>query len=400
MIWTLRAVALHALILFTTLTPWAFQFVSSDIAVYFRDASLIMNGAIPYRDYLVEYPPMALPLFVIPRLFTNMFGVYVALFGTEMLLFDAAATYLVVRRLVALNEHLTIPRRLAWYSAFLAALYPFSGTRYDWAPMAVAFAAALMWFSGRAALGGAVAAIGALLKIFPGFVAGPAFIWEVVEIYASRLRGTVSFAITLALGITMWAILGMGRSLEYHLSRGLEIETLWAGVLMAIAKVAGAPLGAEWHSGSLDLLAHGAREISAVIFPIQGVVMLAVLWRFWRSGLQEPLRYVGAGILAIAITGKILSPQYLIWLIPFVAVLNGRAGAWGRWIFLFACIATTIIYPWNAGHLVAFDAWTIGLLNARNASLVALLVLWLLDFGIIQKSGRGSRPARQAPENQ
>jgi len=392
-------VALHALILFTALTPWAFQFVSSDIAVYFRDASLIMNGAIPYRDYLVEYPPMALPLFVIPRLFTNMFAEYVVLFGAQMLLFDATATYLVVRRLVALNETSAIPWRLAWYSAFVAALYPFSGTRYDWAPMAVAFAAALMWFSGRSALGGAVAAIGALIKIFPGFIAGPAFIWEAVEMYASRLRGTVSFAVTLALGITVWALLGMGRALQYHLSRGLEIETIWAGVLMAIAKVTGAPLGTEWHSGSLDLLAHGAREISAVIFPIQGVVELTVLWRFWRSGLQDPLRYVGASILAIAITGKILSPQYLIWVIPFVTVLNGRAGTWGRWIFLFACIATTAIYPWNSGRLVAFDAWTIGLLNSRNASLVALLALCLLDPGISQKDGRGSRPARQAPEN-
>src|SRR6185312_4749443 len=35
-----------------------------DTDIYFRYATMMLEGKLPYRDYRVEYPPLALPLFL------------------------------------------------------------------------------------------------------------------------------------------------------------------------------------------------------------------------------------------------------------------------------------------------------------------------------------------------
>ena len=77
--------------------------------------------------------------------------------------------------------------------------------------------------------------------------------------------------------------------------------------------------------------------------------------------------------------GKVLSPQYLIWPIPFVAVLGGQVGRRARLTMVAACILTTLVYPWAIQHLMLFEGWAVLLLNVRNALLIGL---WAdLSFG-------------------
>ena len=59
-----------------------------------------------------------------------------------------------------------------------------------------------------------------------------------------------------------------------------------------------------------------------------------VMWAFRRSGMADGLRFSAAAVLAFIVFGKVLSPQYLIWLFPFMAVLDGRTGSVARKIFL------------------------------------------------------------------
>jgi len=75
----------------------------------------------------------------------------------------------------------------------------------------------------------------------------------------------------------------------------------------------------------------------------------------------------------------VLSPQYLIWLIPFLACVQGRTGTRCRLIFLVACAATTLIFPVGFDSLLRLKTWAIVLVNLRNALLVGL---WAhLTFG-------------------
>ena len=61
--------------------------------------------------------------------------------------------------------------------------------------------------------------------------------------------------------------------------------------------------------------------------------------------MAEGPRYSAAAVLAFIVFGKVLSPQYLIWLFPFLAVLDGRTGSLARKIFLLACLTTAMFYP-------------------------------------------------------
>jgi hypothetical protein len=108
--------------------------------------------------------------------------------------------------------------------------------------------------------------------------------------------------------------------------------------------------------------------------------------------MKDGVRYAAAAVLAFMITGKIFSAQYVIWLIPFVTVLRGETGRRARWMFLMACVATTIIYPLYAMKLILElnDLGSILLLNYRNALLLALLVLLL--------SGKPSERAQAMPD--
>ncbi|HLW46412.1 MAG TPA: glycosyltransferase family 87 protein [bacterium] len=375
----LAAVVLHAAILVVPLLqpaafgPFGMRALHDD-QIYFDYGSRALAGAVPYRDYLVEYPPLAVALFALPRLVTDRFGPYVLWFAAEMLLFDALAVYLVARRTAAHRGLPTVPARLAWYTAFLAALYPLAGTRYDLAPAAVALAGTTAWFGSRPVLGGVLAGAGALLKLFPAVLAVPAAAVEARFGPPARGRGLAAFGVVVVAGGGLWTITGGAASLGYHLGRGLQIETVWAGALMMADHFVGAV--PAWHAGhnSVELVAPGAAVLASIGIPVQLAMLGAVAWRARQDAVREPIRWAAAAILAFILPGKVLSPQYLIWLVPFMPVLEAPAGRSSRWVFLFACTATTAEYL-ASRRLTSFELWAIALLNCRNALLVALFVL-------------------------
>jgi hypothetical protein len=376
---TALALAVHAIILVAPLFGvGAFgQFGAAalhDDRVYFEYASRALAGAVPYRDYRVEYPPLAMALFVIPRLATNRFGRYAVLFALEMLVFDAPVVYLVARQTAAREGPREVPVRLAWYTASFAALYPVIGSRYDLAPAALALAGTLTWFGGRPAAGGLLTAAGTLLKIFPAAVAALAMVFELSPVRRTRGRGLVAFTAATLAGGAVWYALGGAGSLRYQVERGLQIETAWAGALMLIDKAAGIAPGWRYSHMSVELVAPGAGLLAALAIPAQIALLAVVVWRFKRSGLRDPIRYAAAAVLALSVAGKVLSPQYLVWLVPFVPIIGGPAGGTARPVFAIACAATAVEYL-ATRQLASFAPWAILVLNVRNALLVALLVL-------------------------
>ena len=80
-------------------------------------------------------------------------------------------------------------------------------------------------------------------------------------------------------------------------------------------------------------------------------------------------------MLAFALLGKVLSPQYLLWILPFVATLDGREGRWARPLLLAAGVLTTLVYFWAGVGLMNFHPLAIAILNARNLLLVAIFAL-------------------------
>jgi hypothetical protein len=353
--------------------------------IYYDYATRAVAGQVPYRDYLVEYPILTFPLFLIPRLFVSGFASYCIAFGVEMWLFDVAAIVLLARHVAETDGAGRVAGRLAWYTAYCVILAPVVVGRFELAPTVLAFAAARWWFSGRSGLGGVTAGLGALMKIFPGLVAGPALIQEAARLRTTRGRGIVAFALTVALGAASWFALGgtsVLDSFRYHADRGLGIETIYSGAVLAWGKLSGVDVPWVYDYKAVHLVPEWGANLARLAAPIQVVALLLVLVRFGRLGLADGVRYSGAAIFASLLTAKVLSPQYLVWLFPFVAALGGWTGQRARWVLLFGCLTTAVIYP-GPGLLVLLDhqASAILLLNLRNALLLALLSLLLFGQG-------------------
>jgi hypothetical protein len=196
------------------------------------------------------------------------------------------------------------------------------------------------------------------------------------------VRGLAGFLGTLGLGFIVWLAIG-GRgvvdSFRYHMGKGVEIGSLYAGGLMAVANAMGAPLSVATMRQGAEVQTPWSATVASIGFPLQAAAILITVWRARRAGAEEPLRFIGAALLAFVTFGKVLSPQYLLWLIPLIACVEGRAGRGARRLFLAACLATTLLFP--LGFIAALECrtWAVVVLNLRNA---LLLALWgLLTFG-------------------
>jgi hypothetical protein len=270
---------------------------------------------------------------------------------------------------------------------FLGRLIAF---RLDIVPALLAFLAAAEWSVGRPIRGGALAATGALVKVFPALAALPSGWRELARGPGSRSIGLLAFAIVLAAGLAAWVALGgLGvlDSIQYHSGRGLEIGSVAAGLLMLAARATGDPLVLEQGHGSVEI--EGAWTPAAVAASryLQVAALALTMLAFVRSGRRSIIRGTGALILAAIATAPVLSPQFLIWVLPFVMALGGPAGRRARPIFAAACALTPLIYPvMFLDALLPMRMSAIVVLNLRNAMVVAL---WsILAFGADE--GRGA----------
>ena len=366
---------------------WSYQ-------IYYDYASRAVQGEVPYRDYMVEYPVLSFPLFLIPRLIVADFWRYRIAFVVEMFLFDAAAICLIARHVRESEGIARVPERLGWYTLFCGSLSPLVIGRFELPPMVLAFAAARWWFSGKSVLGGITAGLGALLKIFPGLVAGPALIWELSRLRVSRVRGFLTFLATLAAGSAGWFLLGGAQvlsSFQYHAERGLEIETIYGGALMAQGKLRGIDVPWVIEHKAVHLAPEWGSTCASLAALVQLAGLLLVLVQFWRTGAVEGIRFSGAAVLAYLALGKVLSPQYLIWLFPFLVTIGGWTGSRVRWLFLFCCLITSLIYPGPGfAQILDHQGLAILMLNLRNLLLLAVLALLLFGPRVAQLSTTGA----------
>jgi hypothetical protein len=349
-----------------------------DVALAFRYSGRILAGEVPYRDFVIEYPPLSLPIFLAPRLLTSDYLQYIILYTVQMLAADLLAIWLIVRVLKQRGEDASIPERLSWYTMFVLGLSPIVFFKFDLAATVLALGAAVVWFGGKPISGGLLAGAGALLKVYPALIAGLAFISDLTGRTTRRWRGLVTTTVVVALGVLIWYQLagqGLTSSIAYHAERGLEIEAVSAGLLMLAGKMTGAELAYNLDHGSFQLVLSGAGEAAALAPFGQAAILLLVLWRFRRFGLHEPMRYCAAAILGFVAAGKVLSPQYMIWLFPFVALAEGAVWRTARILFLACCMLTSAVYPWSFSELLRFAPLGIAILNLRNMLLIVLLGL-------------------------
>ena len=352
---------------------------SNDLSIYRHAGESILRGEIPYRDFFIEYPPGSLPAFVPPALFSADRAGYISLFSAEMALVLAAA--LVLTALTARK----LRGSRAWIlpsGTFIAAgvlLYPVALTRYD-ALVALTLAiAALCATKGGRYVGLAYASLGygAAAKLVPALATVP-----LALTHRGARRGYMVFFAVLALSFAPFVLLGgLLKTFTYQAERGLQVESVAASVLMQLgyANDIAFEYGAfEVRGMDVGLATTLSLPITLVLLFVTGFVMHIEHRRLGRLGREAFPRYAAALILAFMLGSKVLSPQYLIWLLPLVPLAAGGAYGLGvSTLFLAACFITTQVFPTHYGDLLELRYPGPELLLARNLLLASLWVLLL-----------------------
>jgi uncharacterized membrane protein len=359
------------------LDPWQHELVS-DIPLYRGYADLFLEGSLPYADIGFEYPPLAAPLMALPGLASLDLDEYRLAFAALALAL-AAALMLVTGGVAALGGS---GRRRALVAVALAPLLTGAmiRTHFDLAPVLCLVGGLAAVGSGRPRLGFALFGVGGALKLFPLAAVPVAAAWLL-----GRGRGREALhgvAVTAAvMGLAVGAAValspdGAWEAVEYHVERPLQIESLPATMLNAVEAVGGrAP--EPIHSHRSDGLEHPAADFLEALFTALLFAALAALaLAAHRASDFRGLALAGLGTAAaFAAFGKVLSPQFMLWLVPLMAL----AWAWRMRALAAAAaaaIATTLAwFPERYFDLVDRETVPLAAVAVRNVMLVAVLAL-------------------------
>jgi hypothetical protein len=365
-----------------------------DTPVYQRYGNAIADGKVPYRDFEVEYPPGALPVFALPGLAEpgrdqNVSTGFRRSFESLMWLCGAAA-------LAALAVVLRTLRRSTvsvWAALCFAAIAPLLLgsvilSRFDLWPAALVAAALAALVSGRLRLGHALLGLGITAKLYPAvFVPlAVAFVWK----RAGRREALTCLALALGVVAAVFApfvILspdGVWQSLSVQLTRPLQVESLGSALLLVAHHVFGLGVTGDTSHGSQNLAGNAAEWLAVVSTVLQAGALVWIWAAFARGrGDAEALvRSTAAALCAFIAFGKVLSPQFLIWLIPIVPLVRGRRGLGASTLLGVALLLTQIWFPTRYFRLsLNFEAGLSWVLLARDLTLVALVAVLVVTLG-------------------
>src|SRR4051812_23130587 len=356
-----------------------------DTPVYERYGDAIVHGGdVPYRSFAVEYPPGALPVFAAPSLVAPRgdFAVYRPAFETLMLLCGAVAAGLVgliLSRQDAPDWRLISGTLLAGLAPL--ALGPVVLSRFDLWPAMLSVAALAALLADRRRLGSVLLGVAIAAKLYPGVLLplALAYVWrrngrrEALVCAAWCVAGAAVFFVPFFAASPH----GVWSSLSGQASRPLQIESLGAAFLLAAHQTFGLTLTQVSSHGSDNLdgsLPHTLASVQGVLAPL----VLIVLWIGFARGpatRERLVRYSAAAVCAFITFSKVLSPQYLIWLIPLIPLVRGRRGVAAAVLFVASLVLTQLWFPRHYLDLAyGFDPRASWLVLARDLVLVALLL--------------------------
>lgn len=178
----------------------------------------------------------------------------------------------------------------------------------------------------------------------------------------------------------------------YAGQRPLQVESTPASILW-LGTIIGIPAGPDYSFTSLNYVGvlDGALKLLSALALLGGC-----LWVYWRQfrGRLDVGRAFAAVLCVVLVTNKLFSPQYLIWVLPVIAYVEGFDLIWVAICFL-TWLDFPIIYQWRHPiQTVTFDAAFMPVLALRNG-----LLLWATLRVIIRPTHVHTSGAHATPAN-
>ena len=336
------------------------------VSPFDRYGKAVVHGQVPYRDFSLEYPPGALPPIVLPALvpgasYETAFRGLEALLGAALL---ACLAYLL--RGVPVYELALRVGLVAVTPLLLGSVVFF---RFDLWPALLVVASLVALDLDRPRLSAGLVGAATAAKLYAGVLLPP--------LAARTGRAGLAWALGVAAALTLPLSIagpgGVAESFIRQLGRGVQIESS-AGSAVALASVLGLGHPAVvFASGSWNVTGAGVTAIGVVVSSV-GVALLAFVWlRLWRSrdGAWDPAVVYAGTVAIVLVATKVLSPQFLLWLVPLAVLVRGAAGAAASVLLAVAMVLTQLVYPDRYDALVALQREPVLLLAARNVVLLA-----------------------------
>jgi hypothetical protein len=318
-----------------------------------------------------------------PALFSSNKLAYTGLFAIEMALVAVTAlvlTALTARRLWGPWAYI-IPA--VTFTAAALPLYTLILARYDAVvTLTLAISTFCVVLGGRyVVLAYASLGFGAAAKLVPALATLPLAIMRRGATY-----GYVTFFAVLALFFAPPLLLatdGLIKTFTYQADRGLQVESVAASVLMKLGWVR----RTTFDYGAIEVRGRGVELAGQLSFPLTGVLLIVTVlvmyrrYRLGRLGVEQYPRYAAALILAYMLGSRVLSPQFMLWLLPLVPLVGRRYLRIVISAVYFAACGTTRLMLDHYRDLVYLRFPGPDLLLVRNLLLVLLwgLLLFMVD---------------------
>jgi hypothetical protein len=365
-------------------TGWYDENEIVDIPVYEGYGNAIESGEVPYRDIRPEYPPGALPAFALPALLSDDQKGFRGVFEWLMAACGVAAVLLAAATLAGLRaSRARTAAALALVAGFPLLLGSVVLTRFDLYPAALVVGALAALVHRRDRLGFGVLGAAVAVKLYPVVLV------PVAAAYVWRRRGRREALVCLGVAAAVVALVflpflivapgGVAQSIGRQLSRPLQIESLGAAFYLAAHHLLGLHVEMRSGHGSQNLYGTGTWVAAALLSVVQ-LGTLVWIWLRRPSSAEELVRWSAAALLAFVALGKVLSPQFLIWLAPVVPLVGGLRGLRASWLLVAGLVLTQLWFPSRYWDLAReLDPLASGLVLARDLALVALLVVLLRE---------------------
>ena len=343
----IASVLTKLIVLFVTVSVFHSFVDLFDISVYFGYAANVLDGQIPYIDFSIEYPflfmiPVLIPL--IPTVLANDVNAYVMGFQVLMAFFDILTLFLVYLIGLQLFDSKRAFRAALLYATAFASSY-FILTKYDSFPTFLFILAIFATVYGMSKRGYLAAILGFFTKVFPIIAAPYLVLFNATR--TSRKTELISVS-KVAIVCIVFLLIPMIFLVQdwyrpFLFATGADVGVYANTVTYTLYNVLNGLLHLPISEENISLAMY------ALMIGIAGSLLLVS----WVKGIQSPRRLlvlIAVTLFSVIFCTKFHSPQYLVWLTPFYALLLIES-YWNVLVFYLLQVVVYIEFPLAWGSL-------------------------------------------------